>query len=836
MSRRVVKTWAVLLSILMLASGCHPMQPHYFLEDGDLSHYLDVATHIEEPDVHQAPLEEAAAAKEPLTLETFDTAERWYLSLEEVLHHTLANSQVMRTTGARVVQSSRPFFTTINDRSSTILTRQVGGPAQGIVTSFDPAIVESGNGFGNGSPLAGVGVEAALAEFDASFFAELEGRNVHRANNSPPFGAIVNGIPNRSTNAFTNEDQADFAVGLRKQTATGGSFELRHGDNYSFDKNPNIPNTQALRQFYTADLTASFSHPLLQGAGAQYNRIAGFFGFDQFVARSPISYDGVVIARIRHDISLAEFESQLQDLVQETETAYWDLYFAYREFQTRQDAFHEMQRLWKLIQEREDVTAPQLNQANAQFFLFRSELETALAELLGLENRLRFLMGISPADRRLIVPMDEPVTGAVKFDWHQILPESLTRRPEVRKQKWLIQRRELELIASRNHLLPRLDLTGSYRFNGSGEELISSNRSGLQHFQPGSNAFENLTGGELQEWNLGLQLDVPIGFRNALSGVRHQELLLSRERAILEDLELEISHQLSESIRILNSQYRVTQTNLNRRRWAIEETRANNNAYREGAIRGPAFFDTLLGSQRREVDAKIAYHRSLVDYNVAIMRVHYRKGSLLEFNNVLLAEGPWPKKAYFDALREARKRDSGLYLDYGFTRPSVFGRGPVPQHTGTVEMPHEVYEHPRLMLEPPAEEVPAREAVEPPLPGAGGGPESGPLDSGDSLVPEPPAVDRSSHRRPRNNDGPQLLNPKVARAARPVESRPSWRQSPATSGGRVHKAGGQAAAARRGVRQLSFEQFSAQQRHEPVANQPTSASAQPAAGWTRAQR
>jgi hypothetical protein len=61
------------------------------------------------------------------------------------------------------------------------------------------------------------------------------------------------------------------------------------------------------------------------------------------------------------------------------------------------------------------------------------------------------------------------------------------------------------------------------------------------------------------------------------------------------------------------------------------------------------------------------------------MNVHYRKGSLLEYDGVYLAEGPWPAKAYFDALRQARKRDAGMYLDYGYTRPNVFSRGPYDQ-------------------------------------------------------------------------------------------------------------------------------------------------------------
>ena len=67
---------------------------------------------------------------------------------------------------------------------------------------------------------------------------------------------------------------------------------------------------------------------------------------------------------------------------------------------------------------------------------------------------------------------------------------------------------------------------------------------------------------------------MPIGFRRELSGVRHHELLLARERAILQDLELEISHQLGDAIRDIDLNYGLTQTNFNRRVAAEAEVQA----------------------------------------------------------------------------------------------------------------------------------------------------------------------------------------------------------------------------------------------------------------------
>ena len=46
------------------------------------------------------------------------------------------------------------------------------------------------------------------------------------------------------------------------------------------------------------------------------------------------------------------------------------------------------------------------------------------------------------------------------------------RRSELRRQKWQLKRRELELIAAKNHLMPRLDALGRYRWLGAGDRLI----------------------------------------------------------------------------------------------------------------------------------------------------------------------------------------------------------------------------------------------------------------------------------------------------------------------------------------------------------------------------
>src|SRR5262245_30057313 len=102
MNRRTRSHISVVLCLLTFVSGCHPTQPYFLHEDGDLSHYVNVATNVEYPDVDAAPLDEVQAALPPLTLANAENFQIWDLTLEEVTRITLANSNVIRQLGGRV--------------------------------------------------------------------------------------------------------------------------------------------------------------------------------------------------------------------------------------------------------------------------------------------------------------------------------------------------------------------------------------------------------------------------------------------------------------------------------------------------------------------------------------------------------------------------------------------------------------------------------------------------------------------------------------------------------------------------------------------------------------
>ena len=665
--------WKAVALVTLVASGCAPRQPFYFFEDGDLSHYVGAVQKIEYPDTCQEPLNEAAGTLEPLTLSNSKFDEIWELPLEDAIRTALENGKVLRNLGGRFSSFGGPRPQT-GEPPVSLLTAPDATP-----TVYDPALVET-------DPFRGV--ESALALFDVQLSSSLTWERQNRPANVTNISGDF-----RFFQQHVLGDTGNWRTGLQKRTATGATFGV---SNEIFYDNQNQPIRQ-IPSSWSTQYDFTFQQPLLQGAGLTYNRIAGPDAFENLYGRP--NFRGVLLARINADISLADFEIGVRNVVSDTEQAYWELYFAYRNLEARKigrdSALESWRRVHALyVEQSRGGEADKEAQAREQYFFFRSEVETALNLVYSAENRLRYMMGISSSDGRLIRPADEPTTARVAFDWQQSLVEALSRSAELRRQKWRIKQREMELTAAKNLVLPRLDLVGTWRFRGMGADLLGSSTSydanpipnpspppaQIASPLPGTSAYSTLLQGEFQEWVAGAQFLMPLGFRRELATVRHHQLQLAKARAQLQDEELEVSHALVEAIRNIDTNFALAQTNFNRRVAAERQVEAVQAAYDAGTTT----FDQLLDAQRRRAEAESSYFRSLVDYNRSIAQFHFRKGSLLEYNGVFLSEGPWPGKAYFDAHRRARQRDASIYLDYGHSRPGVFSRGPITQQFNAV--------------------------------------------------------------------------------------------------------------------------------------------------------
>ncbi|TWT29584.1 Outer membrane efflux protein [Posidoniimonas corsicana] len=651
------KAMCVLLAASVLASGCRSGTP--FKSGGDCvatggpggDYYATAAADIDYPAVSQCSLESCDAGLDslpPRTISDDQPARYRDILLEEVIQLGLANSTVLRDLGGTVVRSP-------------VSTRTV----------WDPAIAET-------DPFTGV--EAALSAFDAQLTSSLFVEKNDRALNNQFFGG--------GTRILT-QDAAVQQTQLSKRAVTGTELSARQIVEYDANNAPG----NLFDSAYTVKVEGEFRHPLMQGGGVEYNRIAG-------PTRTPGVYEGVLIARLKTDVQLTEFEISVRDFVSNLENAYWDLYFAYRDLDAKIAARDAALDTWRRVQAlyetgRRGGEAEKEAQAREQYYRFQEEVENALTgrlfdgtrtnngSLAGTfrgnggvyvaERRLRRLMNLPAADGELLRPAQEPVVAEVVFDWDQVMLEAVDRRAELRRQKWSIRQRELELIASRNHLLPRLDAVGRYRWRGFGSDLLPVNDPSIGEFD---NAYENLTGGDFQEWQLGVELDIPIGYRQAHSAVRNAELLLARERAILCDQQQEVVHEAASAVGDVDRALRVSQTSYNR----LVASRNELDAVKAAFEADKAPLNLLLEAQRRHAESESRHHRTVTEYAVAIKNLHFVKGTLLEFDGVFLSEGGWPGKAYRDAQDLERRRGKPRPLNYASRQSPAVSRGVYDQH------------------------------------------------------------------------------------------------------------------------------------------------------------
>ncbi len=536
----------------------------------------------------------------PLTLRSpddFDNVAYLDWTLQQTIDVAMTNGSVLRDLGATVLRAP-----------------------QAVLTQELPALTEN-------DPLSGI--EAALAAFDTQFTAIGKFQNNDRKFNNRFFGGGANSF---------KQDTHDYLFQLSKRTATGAELAVRSVTDYDANNaTGNLTNSA-----WQTQLHAEARQPLLQGAGATFNRIAG-------PGARPGVYNGVLIAKVNNDITEAKFRQGARDYISNVVNAYWDLYFAYRDLSAKRDAFERSRETWQKYEalkksDRQSGTSEAL--AREQYYRFESDLQDAITGKLvqrtqvnnstsggtfsGLsgvqaaERRLRLLIGMTISDASLIRPSDNPSTAPIVFDWDSITLEAMQLRSELQQQRLVVQRRQMELLAAKNFLMPQLDLVSIYRVRGLDQQLAGN-----------QSAFKQLGNFDYQEYEAGVELVLPIGFRQGHAAVRYAQIQVARDRAVLQEQERQVLHDLTAVVADCDRAYVQVESNLNRYLAANDALDALQANQTEGL---QVNLEQLLDAQRRVSEAESRYHLSLSEYAVATKNVHFEKGTLLEYAHMLVVD------------------------------------------------------------------------------------------------------------------------------------------------------------------------------------------------------
>jgi outer membrane protein TolC len=589
-----------------------------------------------------APIPDVSDHKPPPTVLDSNREPR-YMTLQEAMAIALERG----TRG----QSSSFIFQSLaqgnisasyNDDLVVFGGRSVQGDDSIRVFALDPAIVEAD-------------IESALSKFDARFTTSMSWQKRDQA--------VANIFNN-----FNNGDFAAFSAGLFKPLPTGGLVSVTAETNYT--KLGAVPQGFAvINPSYTPSVTVRFEQPLLRDYGIDVNQLLPSHPGSTQINFRPTGggrTEGILITRIRADQAKAEFERNVQSMIFNVETAYWNLYGRYYVKYAAEQGLQQTYVTWDQLVQLQAAglqTKQAVAQVRAQFEQFRSRYLIALQDVLESERRLRGLLGLPLADGQRIVPADTPILAPYKPDWNTSLVEALNNRPELRMARQQLKADQLNVMLQQNQVRPDLRFFADYNVNGIGNRLDGAgpfpqvDQLGNVSDVPG-NAIGSLSLNRFNNWQLGVRFDVPIGYRDAYASLKVAQLNLARTHVVLRDQERKAELFLGSLYQQLAAQHE--QIRLQQARRIAVGTQLQGQFERVKIGKDPLI--QLLDAQLSFVDSIQAESDAIIRYNIAIAGFHLAKGSILQYNNIAIADGPLPAAVQERAADHFAARSAGLKI------------------------------------------------------------------------------------------------------------------------------------------------------------------------------
>ncbi len=358
-----------------------------------------------------------------------------------------------------------------------------------------------------------------------------------------------------------------------------------------------------------------------------YSTRAGISVTQSLLQGGRISANLASLHQARLDVLSSQYELRgfAEALVANVEGSYWDYLLAQRQIEIVSNSLNLAQQQLDETKERIHVGAlasVEVSAAQAEVALryealinAHSALETAQLQLLHLLNP----PGSNRLDRMLII-RSSPSVSEVKLDTvNAHVQLAWQKRPELNQARLNLQRGELEVVKTRNGLLPKLDLFINLGKTGYANSFGDTTR----HMNDG-----------MYDATVGVQLAYPLGDRDAKA--QHRRALLSRIQAgeALTNLEQLVESDVRSAYIEVNRVREQISATAATRRLQEETARAETEKFRVGkstAILVAAAERDLLQSRISEVQAVIDYRKALAD----LFRLD---GSLLDRYGIEISE------------------------------------------------------------------------------------------------------------------------------------------------------------------------------------------------------
>jgi outer membrane protein TolC len=553
--------------------------------------------------------------------------------------------------------------------------------------------------------ITGAGIESSLSKFDAVWSSSAAWNTTDQ-----PIGTSLQTFEAAGQTSAIQQQQATMSTGIIKPLSTGGVASLTFDTVYT---NTNLPSR--INPAYQPTLQFGFEQPLMQGFGTEIEELRpnspGSILHPGTFNTQPTA-EGILLTRLRYDQQRVNFELQVSYMLLNVELAYWNLYNGYWNLYTQETGLRLAYEAWRIFNARYQagkVNIADLAQTRGQYELFRSQRLSAVNQVLEYERELRLLLGLPAEDGERLVPADQPTLASYTPDWSSSVHQALVNKPELIMARQEVKAAQMNLRVAEDMELPDVRLTATYDFNDIGSRLDG----------PGSdNAFRNLSTGRFSDWSVGIQGNIPIGFRDAHAKTRLAKLQLSRAFAVVQDQEIKLQSFMGEMYRLLDFQYEQIKVNRAQREAYGQQIRALSEQIKVGS-QTP---DILLEAQRFFATALQAEYQAITNYNQLLVGWEFYKGTIMLHDNIVISDGLMPGAVQVRAVEHERERTAALVVrEHPIAKDPMHcdsDTGVLPQiPTGTaVSLPALLSDQQPL---PPQPQMPAAKSSTPALPPVG---------------------------------------------------------------------------------------------------------------------
>ena len=436
-------------------------------------------------------------------------------------------------------------------------------------------------------------VTQADAKFDWNLFTQKLWKDTNE-----PTGSDLDAGPGTRRRL---EEDASIDAGLKRTNRVGGQFEgsqklqLNHTNSQFFN-----PNDRGISL-----LTLRYNQPLLRDGGRLVNE------------------GQVVVAQLLAESANADYQTRINDVLQQVVKAYWQLYRSRVELCIQRELLTNTQELLEELGRRRRIDAQPalIAQVESQVAAQKSEIAAVLVKIQRAQHELIRQVG----DRGIaffeeLIPLETPLMDSMDPNASTSLAIAIQNRGEIRSAMKRIQSSGISRDIARHQLLPQLAMIM--------ESNVTGINGGFQVFRSVGDQFSE----GAPTYSVGFNLDYPIGNRAARSRLRQSELAAAKEAATFEDEVDKVRQEVYDAVAALKG-FASQATN---RETAAIQSKTEVHALLERRRIFPEEFDqvsqlyirTYLDALQRLATAEQALVTAHVEYSLSLVQLRRNMGIL----------------------------------------------------------------------------------------------------------------------------------------------------------------------------------------------------------------